>query len=71
MHVKNVTGAGDSFVAGLGYAYLNDLNIHDAVQFAMAMSLISIEDHRTINPSLTLQYVKDTIEKTNWFNIEY
>ena len=64
--VKNVTGAGDSFVAGLGYGYINNLPIEDTVKFAISMSLITISHEETINPAMGYDLVKETIKKTNW-----
>ena len=37
INVKNVTGAGDSFVAGIGYGYMNNLNIKDTLKYSVAM----------------------------------
>ena len=48
--VKNVTGAGDSFVAGLGYGYMNKMPIEDIVKFAITMSNITISHEETIHP---------------------
>lgn len=64
--VKNVTGAGDSFVAGLGYGYINNLTIEETVKFAISMSLITISHEETINPSMGYDLVKETINKTKW-----
>ncbi len=67
--VRNVTGAGDSFVAGLGYGYINNLSIEDTVKFAISMSLITISHEETINPDMSYETVLDTIKSTTW--IEY
>jgi len=64
--VKNVTGAGDSFVAGLGYGYINNLSIEETVKFSISMSLITISHEETINPSMSYDLVKETINKTKW-----
>lgn len=64
--VRNVTGAGDSFVAGLGYGYINNLSIEDTVKFAISMSLITISHEETINPAMSYDTVMETVENTNW-----
>lgn len=64
--VKNVTGAGDSFVAGLGYGYINNLPIKDIVKFAMAMSIVTISHEETIHPEMGHDILNEVIEKTNW-----
>lgn len=64
--VKNVTGAGDSFVAGVGYGYMNNLSIKDTVKYAIAMSIITITNENAINPDMSEEYVKEFIEKIRW-----
>ena len=64
--MKNVTGAGDSFVAGVGYGYMNNLSIKDTVKYALAMSIITITNENTINPDMSEEYVKEFIEKIRW-----
>ena len=66
VYVKNVTGAGDSFVAGLGYGYYNNLNLEDTIKFSIAMSIITISHEETINPCMNLELVNKTIEETDW-----
>lgn len=64
--VKNTTGAGDSFVAGLGYGYMNNLSLRDTVKYAMTMSVITIHDEDTINPKMSDDYVKLYLDKIKW-----
>lgn len=69
--VKNVTGAGDSFVAGIGYGYMNELKEVDIVKFSMAMSIITIADEATIHPDMCLNKVKEEINKIKWVEETY
>ncbi|MGL5153188.1 MAG: carbohydrate kinase family protein [Clostridium sp.] len=64
--IKNTTGAGDSFVAGVGYGYKNKLSVRDTVKFAIAMSIITIAHEDTINPKMSEELVKMYIEKIEW-----
>ena len=64
--VKNVTGAGDSFVAGIGYGYINNLNIKDTLKYSVAMSIITITHEETINPAMSSELVNDLINETEW-----
>ena len=66
INVKNVTGAGDSFVAGIGYGYMNNLSIKDTLKYSMAMSIITITHEETINPAMSNELVNDLINKTDW-----
>ena len=64
--VKNVTGAGDSFVAGIGYGYMNNLSIKDTLKYSMAMSIITITHEETINPDMCHELVKKLINSKEW-----
>lgn len=69
--IKNVTGAGDSFVAGIGYGYMNNLKEVDIVKFSMAMSIITIADEATIHPEMSLDKVRNEINKIKWVEEVY
>lgn len=64
--VKNTTGAGDSFVAGVGYGYMNNLSLKDTVKYAIAMSTITISHEDTINPKMSGEYVELYLNKIEW-----
>lgn len=66
VEVKNVTGAGDSFVAGVGYGYMNNLSMKDTVKYAIAMSTVTITHEETINPSMSEDFVNEFIEDMEW-----
>ncbi|MFX0548581.1 carbohydrate kinase family protein [Hathewaya histolytica] len=66
VEVKNVTGAGDAFVAGLGYGYMNNLSIEDTVTYAIAMATITILHEDTIHPSMNDELVKQYINNIKW-----
>lgn len=66
INVKNVTGAGDSFVAGIGYGYMNNLSIKDTLKYAVAMSIITITHEETINPKMSHEAVIEEINNRCW-----
>ncbi|MGL4763316.1 MAG: carbohydrate kinase family protein [Sarcina sp.] len=66
VEVVNVTGAGDSFVSGMGYGYLNALSMEDTVKFAIAMSVLTIAHEQTIHPDMCLEKVNEIVASTNW-----
>ena len=66
INVINVTGAGDSFVAGIGYGYMNNLNIKDTLKYSVAMSIITITHEETINPNMNHELVEDLVNRTKW-----
>ncbi len=69
--VKNVTGAGDSFVAGLGYGFMKELDTIETARFAIAMSLVTIEHEETIHPDMSIEKVNHIIEKTDWTEVRF
>lgn len=66
VQVVNVTGAGDSCVAGLGYGFMNDLSIVDTVKYAIAMSAITISHEDTIHPYMGQAIVEQYLQTMNW-----
>lgn len=69
--VVNVTGAGDSFVAGICYGYMNSLSIKDTVRFAVSMSTITISHEETIHPDMCYDLVQKYIKELDWTEIDY
>lgn len=69
--VKNVTGAGDAFVAGLTYGYINELCIEETVKTAMAMSIITISHEETIHPEMCKDFMEEVIKSTDWTELKY
>ena len=69
--VVNVTGAGDSCVAGLVYAYMNKLSIKDAVKYSIAMSAITISHEQTIHPDMGYQLVQQYLNTLEWSEVEF
>ncbi|MGM9986398.1 MAG: carbohydrate kinase family protein [Bacillaceae bacterium] len=65
-NVVNVTGAGDSFVAGIVYGYMNNLTIIDTVKYAIAMSFITISHEETIHPDMSHDYVVECLKNCKW-----
>ena len=55
--IVNVTGAGDAFVAGLVYSYLNDFSIKESAIFAQKASILTIINENTINPNMSLENI--------------
>ena len=53
VNVNNATGAGDAFVAGLVWAYLQGSDLRRSTMAGSAASSISIEGTETINEDLT------------------
>lgn len=70
VEVVNVTGAGDSCVAGLGYGYMNQLSIVETVKVAIAMSAITISSAETIHPDMGLAIMKQYMDTMDWQEVK-
>ena len=69
--VVNVTGAGDSFVAGIANGYMNNKNIVETVKYAISMSTITISTEETIHPDMSHELVKEYMDKIDWTEVKY
>lgn len=61
--IVNATGAGDAFVAGLAYGYINDLEIKEMAKLAMYASIVAISHKDTINPHMSIDEIKLKIKE--------
>jgi pseudouridine kinase len=59
----NASGAGDSFMAGVIYGYVNDFEIEKTLDYALAAGIIAISTTHTINPEMGLDKIEDIIRK--------
>ncbi len=69
--VVNVTGAGDSFIAGIAQGYMEEKSLIDTLKFAISMSTITISTEKTIHPEMSYDLVEQYLENINWTHIKY
>jgi pseudouridine kinase len=60
--MMNANGAGDAFMAGLVYGYMNELMLKEAMEFAMVMSRLTLESNETISPMIIREKIIDLLE---------
>jgi pseudouridine kinase len=60
--VHNTGGAGDAFLAGLAYAWLEDWPLEESVSFALAAADITLSHPATASPALSLAAINHTLE---------
>ncbi len=53
--IVNSSGAGDAFMAGLVFAFLNDYDLEESATFATALSLAALQSEEAVNPQLNLE----------------
>ncbi|MBT2679741.1 winged helix-turn-helix transcriptional regulator [Bacillus sp. ISL-35] len=61
--VIDVTGAGDSLVAGIIYAHLNGIPTEDACKIGMACSILTLQSIETVNPILNNKQLLETFKQ--------
>lgn len=60
--IRNAGGAGDAFLAGLAYTWLEDWDLHESVHFSLAAAGITLSHSGTNNPALSLGAVRRAME---------
>ncbi|MDH3440822.1 MAG: PfkB family carbohydrate kinase [Gammaproteobacteria bacterium] len=60
--VENASGAGDAFVAGIAYAWLQDWPLKKSVQFSLSAADVALSHPATINPALSAESVHEVYE---------
>ncbi|WP_174732847.1 carbohydrate kinase [Mesobacillus harenae] len=63
VEVLDVTGAGDSLVAGIIFAHLNGLGPEDACKIGMACSLLTLQSKETVNQTLNNTRLQETFKQ--------
>lgn len=63
LKTKNSSGAGDAYISGLIYSFLNKKDIKETAIFATAMSLAAIIDKNSVNPNISQNYINNIIKK--------
>ena len=61
--VHNTGGAGDAFLAGLAYAWLEDWPLDESVTFALAAADITLSHPATVSPALSLAAINRNVEE--------
>ena len=59
--MRNATGAGDSFMAALAWAYLEGTDLETTARAAAAVAAMTIESEETINPAISAEAVRDRL----------
>ena len=60
--IHNAGGAGDAFLAGLAYAWLENWPLEESTQFALAAADITLSHRATSSPALSLAAVNQLLE---------
>ena len=61
--IVEVTGAGDSLIAGILFGYLKGLSTEDACKIGISCSLITLQTRDTVSPDLNQQSLQETFQK--------
>ncbi len=61
--VADVTGAGDSLVAGIIYAHLKGMSVEDACKIGISCSNLTLQSYDTVNPKLNHRRLQETFQE--------
>ncbi|MEZ5756720.1 MAG: PfkB family carbohydrate kinase [Emcibacteraceae bacterium] len=61
----NATGAGDAFVAGLVFSYLQKWDMPEAIKFSTSAAKLAMAHEGTINPAMSVLMVKKIMDNKN------
>ena len=61
-HMVNTTGCGDAFMAAIGWAYLEGMNLKETAQAGLAAGVIAMESAETINPAMSATAIKNRMK---------
>ncbi|MGI9271198.1 MAG: PfkB family carbohydrate kinase [Woeseiaceae bacterium] len=61
--ILSTGGAGDAFLAGLAYSWLEDLSLKKALRFAMAAADITLSHPATNHPALSVNTINNAMEQ--------
>lgn len=62
--VRNTSGAGDAFLAGLAYAWVAQLPQNETLQFALHAAALAVAHTSTINPNISVAAIEDLMMQT-------
>ena len=63
VRIKNATGAGDAFQAGLIHGELSGMSLLESAKLASAMAAMAMDAESTINKNITVEKVLDLSKK--------
>jgi len=64
-NIVSTTGAGDSFLAAVVWAYLNDFSIEKSAKVGIAASSITVKSKLTVSTDMSVENIEKIIER-NW-----
>ena len=59
----NTTGCGDAFMAALGWAYLEGMDLRQTAMAGLAAGAIAMESSETINPAMSATAIRSRMNK--------
>jgi pseudouridine kinase len=63
--VRNAGGAGDAFLAGLAYTWLEDQDLEATLRFALTAADLTLSDPATSSPALSLAAINHALEASD------
>lgn len=61
--IVNATGAGDAFMSGIIYGFMQNLTLEETAKFSVGASILALSHKNTINPNLSVDLIEKTIKE--------
>lgn len=62
-NMVNTTGCGDAFMAALGWAYLEGMDLEETTRAGLAAASIAMESNETINPAMSVRALRERMNR--------
>ncbi len=62
-NMENATGAGDAFMSGLVHAYVDGMDVDEALDYSLAAGIVAIKSDVTISPDMSDALVRRTMQE--------
>lgn len=63
INIVNATGAGDAFMAGIIYGFMNNLTLSETAKFSVGASILALSHKNTINPNISVDLINQRIKE--------
>ena len=65
-NMVNASGAGDALMAGIIYGELNNLDIHNTIDYGLAAGIAAITSKETVNENLSIDLLKKILKENKY-----
>lgn len=61
--IINTNGAGDAYMAGIVYGYLQQISVEETLKYASAMAFYAMSSEETVNPEINIYQINEKVKE--------